>query len=67
MGKYDLNRQMKPSKACKVNVTFVFKHTLCFPVKLLNTWSSTLKHRSLVTESPCMMGGRIYTQQCPYP
>lgn len=34
--------------------------------KLSSTWSSTLKHRFLVTESLCMMDVRISTQQCLY-
>lgn len=40
---------------------------IVFLVKLWSTWSSTLKHRSLVIESQCMTGGRISTLPCPCP
>ncbi|KAI2551444.1 AGO2 isoform 3 [Pan troglodytes] len=36
------------------------------PGKSWNTWSSTLKHRSLGIGSPCLTAGRIYTQPCPF-
>lgn len=38
-----------------------------FLVKLLSTWSSTLRRRSSEIESLCMMEGRISTLPCLYP